>query len=222
LNNQFLAWKSLRLDKDGWLSSPSMTHDWVPKEPTKAYCGRAHELREIPYNNCGCGIYAVKSTEMTKPYHVDALFGNRDFKTEGTCLVQVAMWGWIHEGSAGYRGQFAYPTAIVYPPYLEQYAKLAGALYEVPTTMVSEEEWQEITGRKPPRPRLFQEVEDQVYSQQEIARAIRQNKKHRLYMQIRNRLKTLEQLRKRLRELPQEIYDLSKEIDQLTKERNAL
>src|SRR5215469_10911252 len=127
-----------------------MTHDWVPKEPTKAYCGRAHDIREIPYNKCTCGIYAVKSTELTKPYHIDGLVGNPEFKGEGSALVQVTLWGWLHEGSTGYRGQYAYPTALVVPKYLEPLARKAGEMYEVPVTVVTDEEWQEITGRKPP------------------------------------------------------------------------
>jgi len=225
LNSQqesFRSWKSLLLDDTGWLSSPSQTHDWIPRQAHKAYCGRAHELRDIPYTKCGCGIYGVKSTELTKPYHIKSLYGNPEFKPAGSVLVQIAMWGWIHEGSTGYRSQYAYPTAIVCPKSLEPAARVAGEMYEVPVTTVDDTEWQEVIGRKPPRPKLMEQIEHTVYTQEEVRRALRQDKRHKLYMQIRNQQKHLDQLNARLLALPGEIKYVENLINRMKEERNAL
>jgi hypothetical protein len=221
MSDQFLSWKALNVSKSGLLTSPSQHFDWRPREAAKAYCGYAHDLRELAYTDCSCGIYGV-----TDPQKALAYLNNYHIDSATACMAQIAQWGWLHEGSTGYRSEFAYPKQLIAPPYAnKELLAMSGELYAIPVMYLDVEEWQTFTKQVVQhytKTRLAN-VDMTQFTQAQILKAVRTERRHRLYMRIRNMEKRLQQLiAYQTTSLPRQIRQLETEIDAARREREAL
>lgn len=64
----------------------------------------AHDIHNVPDDDCSCGIYAVKSAEYAD---------NLTAWPDSTYTGLVFIWGKVLEGERGFRGQFARPAALL-------------------------------------------------------------------------------------------------------------
>jgi hypothetical protein len=77
---------------------------WIPGQYIAAQCGASNlAFHSSPEEECSCGIYAAKTfQDLVK-------LGYGDYEVFG----EVHLWGFVVEHRLGYRGQFAYPKALV-------------------------------------------------------------------------------------------------------------
>jgi hypothetical protein len=224
MSDQFLTWKSLNMLPQGILSSPSMSADWRPRVAMEAYCGKAHDLRELAYSDCVCGIYGVKDPKEALGYI------QKDYQTatykDNTCLAQIALWGWVHEGSTGYRAQYAYPKQLIaHPETDKKLITKIGETYQVPVMFLEQDEWNQLAKdlTSSYARNKYADIDLTKYTQAQIDKALRQSKRQKLYMKIRNAEKTLEQrIHFRDVDLPRIIKDLETSIAAMKAEREAL
>lgn len=82
-------------------------HHWPTNAPVVSahteFVGGKEVIRckEIPNENCSCGIYAADSREGAQEYYDD-----------GDIIGRVAGWGRYIRGDSGWRAQFAYPQCF--------------------------------------------------------------------------------------------------------------
>jgi hypothetical protein len=106
-------WRSWRYER-GRLLSVYNDDEWAPGEPFEASCGHV-EHGIAPAQDCSCGIYA--------------LYDPRGLP-EGEVYGKVKIWGEVVRGSRGARAQYAYPSELHVPQWLEGRAALGA--YGVP------------------------------------------------------------------------------------------
>jgi hypothetical protein len=174
----FTAWKAMVWDGT-LLQSPQQRTDWRPRQPIQAYCGIAHDLRETTVASCTCGVYARRliDKELLK------YMRGEDFNTYVDSsrirvfgvLAQVSMWGWVFEGSTGFRTEFAYPKMLLVRSRMPQEAQdRIRELYQVPVVVNDEAFQQEQQAEKAV-------LASTVYTQAEIQRALLSVRRARAY-----------------------------------------
>lgn len=87
---------------------------WVPREELTAVCANlwsysaggawANHEKDIPVEECSCGIYALDSLDRLK-----------QSAYRFTIFGEVKLWGKIVVGEHGYRAQYAYPASLYVP-----------------------------------------------------------------------------------------------------------
>jgi hypothetical protein len=140
------AYRGFNVFENGLLAGLGFVEPWPPHEPFVARCGRvsdesaaAHvrdgQFVSAPVYACGCGIYAVKTSEaalqlIRMELQARALLPQHFRAPVGRAWGAVKIWGRVIEHESGYRAEFAYPSHL----YCED-AKLASrvaSLYGVP------------------------------------------------------------------------------------------
>lgn len=145
---EFISWKVLYYDAEhNLLSSPSQHADWRPQEPFQAYCGTAHDLRDLAFDKCSCGIYSRK--EIDKELLAYDGFKRSESDKHHGVLVQLTNWGWVLEAHSGFRSQKAYPKNIIVKSTMpETFQALLRDRYQVPV-VVNDDAWGVVEGKKP-------------------------------------------------------------------------
>jgi hypothetical protein len=88
---------------------------WLPGEPAAAVCRRDEDpfaakvaSHEVGSNACRCGFYAARDPVDALSY----LQGRNEPSTMCRILGEVALWGGVLEGEAGWRATRAYPAHL--------------------------------------------------------------------------------------------------------------
>jgi len=203
---EFISWKVLYYDEEhNLLSSPSQHADWRPQEPFQVYCAYAHDLRNMEYEKCGCGIYSRKEIDK----NLLAYDGYKDQKTPVKMhgvLAQLVNWGWVFEAAQGFRSQKAYPKNIIVKSNMpESFQELLRDRYQVPV-VVNDDAWGVLEGKKPTynQQALLQNLTQAQYQKALIA-ARRQAQYRNWYNRRKAILKRLEQMKAALARLPADI-----------------
>lgn len=116
-----LGWRVWRVGKHGSelrLLSALQDEVWEPRDELAARC-RPHEdfLAEpsadhpAPAGACSCGIYGTREPAEAARY----LLGRDDSPVLHRVIGQVALWGTVVEGPAGWRASRGYPARIWIP-----------------------------------------------------------------------------------------------------------
>jgi hypothetical protein len=93
-----VGWKTWDINPDGGLTTRG-GHVWTFDEPIEAIClPHLRNCREIPNEQCTCGIYAADSKNEAKDHH--------------EILGLVYGWGRYVRGTDGWRAQYAYPKCF--------------------------------------------------------------------------------------------------------------
>lgn len=114
-------WDVVEADGTLRLSSVAYREVWSPRQELAARCRRPlaalpwarMPLHEPPNAACRCGIHAVCSPAAAAAH----LRREAPGRSAGVARVigTVALWGRVVEADAGWRGGFAYPTALFVP-----------------------------------------------------------------------------------------------------------
>lgn len=112
------------------LKSVSHSTVWHPRQEVVATCSKGDH--DVPRESCTCGLYAARTLAhlmtMTYPkYNADT--------GQFTVIGEVAMWGGLVEGTQGWRGERAYPTALYLPFEAWQYGAELADTYGVPVKL---------------------------------------------------------------------------------------
>lgn len=110
-----VGWRYWKVTSGGLASLNVDGGYWPPHEPHVARCRAgpltmAHPGDVIPFESCGCGIYAARDLETLKQLVYP--FSDPLFKKRRIAVGEVMLWGRVIEGSRGYRAQRAYPKSI--------------------------------------------------------------------------------------------------------------
>lgn len=196
---KFLAWKALAWDTNHkLLTSPQQQFDWRPRSAMQAYCGLAHDLREMQPEKCTCGIYARTQIDKELLDYVEYNNG---------VLAQIAMWGWIVEGPTGFRAQYAYPRVLlVGSHFTEEAQELMREKYAVPV-MVNDEAFSIEEKR-----RQQATIDLSQFTAKQIASAVRQAKYHKWYNEKKRIEKLLRQWEATLALAPVQIASLKQQL----------
>ena len=100
------------------LGSVLFDHVWLPGEPAAAACRRDEDPfaakvgpHEVGSSDCRCGFYAARDPADALSY----LHGRNERATVCRILGEVALWGGVLEGNAGWRATLAYPVRLYAP-----------------------------------------------------------------------------------------------------------
>ena len=100
------------------LGSVLFDHVWLPGEPAAAACRRDEDPfaakvgpHEVGSSDCRCGFYAACDPVDALSY----LHGRNEPATVCRILGEVALWGRVLEGGAGWRATLAYPVHLYVP-----------------------------------------------------------------------------------------------------------
>jgi hypothetical protein len=120
------AWTVTETAQGLRLGSVLFEQVWLPGEPASAACKRDEDPfaakvgpHEVGSSACSCGFYAARDPAEALSY----LYGRDEPSTVCRILGEVALWGGVLEGDAGWRATHAYPVHL----YLAE-ASLAEAL----------------------------------------------------------------------------------------------
>lgn len=119
-----VGWRSWRVKNGRLYSVAYKTQVWAVGKELHAECDQS--CNRSPGNNCGCGIYAVKSLALLKK---SGYFGHEAFG-------QVSLWGKVMEASEGFRAEFAYPK-VIYVTYLNLRMVEPLSVYGVPVKVTN-------------------------------------------------------------------------------------
>jgi hypothetical protein len=107
-----LGWRVWRVSEQasGDIRLRSVLYDeiWEPRRELVAACEHGHTA---PDDGCSCGIHAARDPATVGRY----LVGRNDPSDVHRVIGQVALWGWVCEGDAGWRASRAYPARIRVP-----------------------------------------------------------------------------------------------------------
>ena len=150
-----LGWRVWRVARQGReLRLVSALHDemWAPHDELDASCHRQDDplrargeppppLHSAPARGCGCGIHATRAPAEAARY----LLGRDDAPVVHRVIGQVALWGTVVEGSAGWRAQRGYPARLWIPirradsqPVAAEEVAAALVSYGVPVELLRE------------------------------------------------------------------------------------
>lgn len=99
------AWRVVRRRGELRLASVLRDDVWEPGSPFEALCEHGHPA---PEQACGCGAYASRFATVALRYVV----GRDEPWVAHRVVGEVALWGRVVEGRAGWRGERAYPVRI--------------------------------------------------------------------------------------------------------------
>jgi hypothetical protein len=109
------AWTVVETAAGIRLASPLYSQLWLPGEPAVAACKRDEDSfarpvaeHEVGSSVCACGFHAVRDPVDAFSY----LRGRDDPGTIGRILGEVALWGDVLAGEAGWRATNAYPLRL--------------------------------------------------------------------------------------------------------------
>lgn len=109
------AWTVVETTAGIRLASPLYFQLWLPGEPAAAACRRADDPfarpiaeHEVGSSACACGFHAVRDPVDAFSY----LRGRDEPGTVGRILGEVALWGDVLAGEAGWRATRAYPLRL--------------------------------------------------------------------------------------------------------------
>ena len=109
------AWTVVETTAGIRLASPLYSQLWLPGEPAAAACRRADDPfarasaeHEVGSSVCACGFHAVRDPVDAFTY----LRGRDEPRTLGRILGEVALWGNVLAGEAGWRATRAYPLRL--------------------------------------------------------------------------------------------------------------
>jgi hypothetical protein len=109
------AWTVVETAAGIRLASPLYSQLWLPGEQAVAACRRADDpfARPVPEHEvgsslCACGFHAVRDPVDAFSY----LRGRDEPGTVGRILGEVALWGDVLAGEAGWRATSAYPLRL--------------------------------------------------------------------------------------------------------------
>ena len=106
-----------------WETEPERPKVVLPNGYSWSYETVTHPA---PDESCSCGIYAA-----------DTRGGTAMYRSSGSVLVEVSLWGKVVIGDHGARAQYAYPKRIIAPKHRRADAEKAGELYGVPVEIES-------------------------------------------------------------------------------------
>ena len=79
---------------------------WPVGQAVRAFCGGGHEA---PSEGCACGVYGTGDLETLRAHGVC-------LRDEPLVVGRVALWGRVVSDHDGFRGQYAYPSALSLVP----------------------------------------------------------------------------------------------------------
>ena len=219
---EFVSWKVLYYDiQHNLLFSPQQKADWRPREPFQAHCDYAHDLRNMAFEKCSCGIYSRKEIDkdlLKYDGHTDDKFA---VPTTYGVLAQLTNWGWVLEAHSGFRAAKAYPKSIVVKSTMPQdvQEKIRNT-YQVPVVS-NDEAWGVVEGTIP---KVSQATKDAIanMSQAQLQKAMlaarRQEQYRRWYYRCKRLRIQIQQETALLNRLPTDLRRHKSQLAQLEKE----
>lgn len=95
------AWRAWNQFKDGSLRSLVMFYEWSLDNVNTADCCIRNHI-EVPDAACYCGFWGFKSEKILKHF-----FETDKSSYTWNVIGTIEMWGYIVEGTTGYRSQYA-------------------------------------------------------------------------------------------------------------------
>jgi hypothetical protein len=102
-NKGYIGYKSLALSQNSTILLSMHNFVWEPGKSVVSHCDRCGNKPDF---NCGCGIYAHRQLDT----HICSPYAQIDQP-----IVELNLWGIIHQFTEGYRAQYAKITKIFIP-----------------------------------------------------------------------------------------------------------
>lgn len=97
------GFKSLGISQNATLLVSTYNFVWEPGKSVVSHC---EQCGNVPSVKCGCGIYAHRELE----YHLRSGYSNPEH-----LVVELELWGVVHQFTEGWRAQYAKITKIFVP-----------------------------------------------------------------------------------------------------------